>query len=397
MRTSLPLAGAMAERPEHAGFALGRKGFRPFFLLAGAFAVVIVPLWLAVLSGLLTPGRYLDAFAWHSHEMVFGFTTAVIAGFLLTAVGNWTQRETVVGRPLVLLAALWLAGRVALLAPIPGALIAAIDLAFLPAFGVAIARPLLSTKNRRNYVMLGVVGALWLADLAVHLDALGLLPGLRRRGALLAVDVIVLLVVIVTGRIVPMFTKNATGVTTVRGEPRLDAIAIASVVLVAAAEAAMPDHAATRALLGLAALATAARAVPWATSKVLRVPLLWILHAGYAWVPVGFALRALGAPAAVATHALTLGAIGSLTLGMMARVSLGHSGRPLAVGRPMTASFACLTLAALTRVGGALLVPASAYRATLFASGALWTLAFAIFLGVYAPILTSTRVDGKPG
>jgi uncharacterized protein involved in response to NO len=397
MRTSVPLAGTIPEAPEHSGFALGRKGFRPFFLLAGAFAIAIVPLWLAVLFTVVGPGTYLDPIAWHAHEMVFGFTAAVIAGFLLTAVGNWTQRETLVGGPLLGLAALWIAGRVALFAPLPRGVTASIDLAFLPLLGLALARPLVATKNRRNFVMLGVIAALWAANLAVHLDALGLLPGWRRRGLLLAADVVVVLVVIITGRVVPMFTKNATSVARVRGVPALEIAAAAAVAIVTALDLALPEHVITRVVLAVAAIATAARMVTWLTPKALGVPLVWILHVGAAWVPIGLALRASSAPAAVATHALTLGAIGCLTLGMMARVSLGHSGRPLAASRAMTASFVAVVLAGVTRVGGALLLPATAYRGTLLVAGVLWTLAFAIFVVVYTPILTTPRADGKPG
>lgn len=397
MRASVPLLGAIKQAPQHSGFALGRKGFRPFFLLAGAFAVVNVALWLAVLFGAIVPGSYLDPIAWHAHEMLFGFSVAVIAGFLLTAVGNWTQRETLVGAPLLCLAALWVAGRVALVAPLPRWLTAAIDLAFLPLLGAALARPLVLAKNRRNFVMIAVVAALLAANLAIHLDANGVLPGWRRRGALIATDVVVLLVVIITGRIVPMFTKNGAGATNARGEPRLELAAAASVGIATVLGAALPGHAVTRAVLGVAALATAARMLPWLTPKALRVPLVWILHAGCAWIPVGLALRALGVPAAGATHALTLGAIGALTLGMMARVSLGHSGRPLMVGRLMTASFVAVTLAAVARVGGALLLPAAVYRGTLLAAGVLWALAFAVFLAIYTPIFLAPRADGKPG
>lgn len=397
-RVSMPLAGSLPTSPEHSGFALGRKGFRPFFLLSAAFAATVVPLWMLALLGAFSPGAYLDPIAWHAHEMVFGFSVAVIAGFLLTAVGNWTQRETLVGWPLMGLGGVWLLGRAGFLASdhLPRWAPAVLDLAFLPALGVVLARPLIATRNRRNFVMLAVLAALWLADLSIHLDALGEAPGWRRRGVLSAVDVVVLLIVIVAGRVVPMFTKNGTGVQTVHGSPRLDAAAAASTALLAVLMAALPSSPVTRVVAGVAAVATAARAVPWMTPKVLRVPLLWVLHIGYAWIPIGFALRAFGAPEALATHALTIGAIGGVTLGMMARVGLGHSGRPLQVRWPMVLSFALLALAALVRVAGGLLF-ASSYRATLFAAGTLWTVAFAILLVVYAPIFATPRADGKPG
>src|SRR5689334_3692569 len=160
-------------------FAIGANGFRPFFLLAAAFAVLAVPLWLVILAGRVEPGEYLMPPYWHAHEMVFGFAVAVIAGFLLTAVGNWTQRETATGAPLVALAVLWTAGRVAMLvaARLPHGLPAAVDVSFLPALMIVLARPLIAAKNAKNAVMLLVLAALALANLAVHLDALGVAPG----------------------------------------------------------------------------------------------------------------------------------------------------------------------------------------------------------------------------
>jgi uncharacterized protein involved in response to NO len=389
----LPLAGEIPRTDAPAGLALARKGFRPFFLLAGLYATLILPVWLSALGGLTSPSRHFDAFSWHAHEMVFGFATAVIAGFLLTAVGNWTQRETVVGGPLLGLAAVWVAGRLAV-AFLRGPLAAAVDLSFLPLFAVAIARPLVATKNRRNFVMLGVVAALWTANLFMHLDALGGVHGARRSAAIAAVDVVVVLVVLIAGRVVPMFTRNATGVTTVGSSPRLDVVAVVATAATAVLDGVAPAHAATSVVAGVAALATAARAVPWLTRKVLGVPLLWILHLSYAFVPIGLALRALGHP--IATHALTVGAIGGATLGMMARVSLGHSGRPLEVGRPMIVSFSALLVAALVRVVGGLL-PQALYRPSLYVAGSAWTLAFLVFVVVYAPIFASPRIDGKPG
>jgi uncharacterized protein involved in response to NO len=405
--TELPLLGAPPAEPVLPvvlGGPLAAKGFRPFFLLAAVFAAAILPIWLLALAGVVRPDAYLDAMSWHAHEMVFGFSAAVIGGFLLTAASNWTGRATLTGAPLLALSALWVAARVVLVMPsVPRALVAGLDLAFLPAVALAIARPIAASKNRRHYVMVGVLLALWAANLAVHLDALGLLSGLRRRGVLVGVDIVILLIVIIAGRIFPMFTRNATSVSSVRSHPRLDVAAIVATALLVIADASMSDLSPglTALVAAVAALLTAARAVHWGTRRIWSEPLVWVLHVGYAWIPIGLALRAaayvsFAVPPSLATHALTVGAIGGTILGMMARVSLGHTGRPLAAGIPMAVAFALVTGAAVARVFGPL-VDLLWYRVSVHVAGALWTLAFALFVVVFAPVLTRARIDGKPG
>lgn len=380
------------------------KGFRVFFLLAAVYAVVVVPVWLLVAGGAVgSIGSFSPAY-WHAHEMLFGFTTAVVAGFLLTAVSNWTKRETAVGARLAGLAALWVAGRVVVsLGPLlPRGLVAAVDVAFLPALALTIAKPLIATGNRRNLVMVGVLAALSLANAAMHADALGIMPGTSHRGALVAVDLIVLLIVVISGRVFPMFTRNATGVADVAGRPRLDVVAIAATALVAVVDMIAPgERLWTAGAVLFAAAATGVRATTWGARHTARQPLLWVLHAGYAFVPAGFLLRALPAlnpsiPLSPALHSFTLGAIGTLTLGMMARVSLGHTGRMLAVDRMTAYAFGAVVIAAIVRVVAPLTVSA-AYWPSITVAGLLWTAAFAIYLVRYAPILTAPRVDGLPG
>lgn len=383
--------------------ALLAKGFRPFFLAAGALAATMLPLWLLVFAGVASAGDYLAGAYWHAHEMVFGFAVAVIAGFLLTAVGNWTKRETAIGGPLAALVGLWLLGRVVMSAPglFPRALPILVDGAFLPALAVVLARPLVAARNRRNYVMLAVLGALGAANVLVHLDALGVVDGWQRRGSLVAVDVVILLIVVIAGRVVPMFTRNATGKEGIRNAPALDRLAAGSMALVVVVELVAPGGAIMAVAAVAAGALTAARARWWGTRHVSGHPLLWILHVGYAWVPVGLFLRAAShvapaLPEALATHALTVGAIGSLTLGMMVRVSLGHTSRPLVASKAAGVAFALITLAALTRA----IVPivwTGPYFETMIAAGTLWAVAFAIFVASYARVLTTPRADGKPG
>jgi uncharacterized protein involved in response to NO len=299
-----------ASRPR---VAVAGKGFRPFFLLAAAFAASIVPVWIAILAGLVPPSTYLDATTWHAHEMIFGFAVAVIAGFLLTAVSNWTQRETLVGAPLLALSGLWLAGRAAMVLPglLPRGVPAAIDLAFLPVLIVALARPLVATKNRRNFVMLAVLAALFAANVVVHLDALQVTPlGSGRRANLVAIDVVLVVILIIAGRVVPMFTRNATGVASIRSSRALDVLVAIGMAVVALLDAIRPDGFASGMAAAVVAGLALLRVGPWGMRHTARHPLLWILHLGHAWIPIGLGLRALATltqavPGSFATHALT--------------------------------------------------------------------------------------------
>ena len=403
MHPSLPLDGEIPRRSVPPRCALAAKGFRPFFLLASAFAAAIVPVWILIITGVVRPTAYLDATSWHAHEMVFGFAVAVIAGFLLTAVGNWTHRETAVGAPLLALAALWLGGRVAMIfgGSLPHVVTAMTDLTFLPALIIVLARPLLAAKNRRNFVLLAVLGALFVANVVVHLDALGIVAtGSARRACVVAVDIVVLVILIIAGRVVPMFTRNATGVTSIRSIPSLDVLAVAGMAVLTILDGIVPESLGAAVASIAAGLLAAMRTIHWGARHSARQPLLWILHVGYAWVPLGLLLRGfarvdLAVPASLATHALTVGAIGSLTLGMMARVSLGHTGRPLVAAKPIAWAFVAVTAAAVARVVVPVFAPGWYFKA-LWVAAALWTAAFSTYLVVYTPILSSPRVDREP-
>lgn len=385
------------------GQALMAKGFRPFFLLAGAFAFSFLPIWMLAYSGVIDLNGYLDPTHWHAHEMLFGFVSAVVAGFLLTAVGNWTGRDTATGTALGALCAIWLLGRVSLLASrlIPPWLVATMDLAFLPALGIAIGRPLYATKNWKNLIMLGVIAALWFANLAMHLDALGVLSGWRVRGTAVGIDVVLFVILVIAGRTFPMFTRNATGAASIHSIAALDVLTLIAMALLSICDAALVRPQILVAATATTGILAALRSWGWGARHAFKVPLLWILHLGYLWIPVGLALRtaslvSTAVPASVATHALTVGAIGALTLGMMSRVTLGHTGRVLATSPPVVASFVLITLAAIVRVGVPLLDIAH-YRASVLVAGGLWTAAFGIFLVVHVPILVSARADLKPG
>lgn len=386
-------------KPAPSGFALFAKGFRPFFLLAALFAVAAVPLWLVARRGHLAVGEPLLPTVWHAHEMVFGFAAAVIAGFLLTAAANWTQRETLVGIGLAGLAAVWVAGRGALLLGLDGRLSSALSLAFFPLLALAVGRPILLAKSRRNYGVVGLLALLFGAQALTHVGAHTGDVHLETLGPRLGLGLVVVLVLVIGGRIIPLFTKNATGAEDVRSVPWLDRASLGLALAVVALDALSVRGAALAIVAGLAALATAARAWRWGARHTLREPLLWVLHVGYAFVPLGFALRAAAVltPAvddSTALHAWTVGAIGTLILGIMTRVSLGHTGRPLRAGRVMGVAFALVPLAALVRVVGPLV---GWHARSLDVSGALFALAFLVFLLRIGPLLFVARPDGKPG
>lgn len=404
MPRPVPLADAPALAIPRVRPALLAKGFRPFFFCAAAWAVIAMPLWLLVLHGRMPPGTYLPGPLWHAHEMLFGFTAAVIAGFLLTAIGNWTQQETATGLPLASLVGLWGLGRLGLLLAdyLPPAVPACLDLAFLPALGVACGRPIVRTANRRNYQFLVLLALLFAANVLVHLGALGAIPTGIRRGHWLATHVVIVMILVISGRIVPLFTRNATRVDTIYNLPLLDRLAIAGVVVVAALDLLVLPEVLVALAAGLTAVAVVARTWGWGLRHTSAHPLLWILHLGHLWIAVGLALRAaagfgvVAAGGSTALHAFTGGAIAALTLGMMTRVTLGHTGRLLAVPPTMTAAFGLVLLAGIVRLAGPLLSPAFWLPAMVLA-GAFFSLAFAAYLGHYAPFLLAPRPDGRPG
>ena len=378
-------------------------GFRPFFLLAAIFAAVAVPTWLAIYDGLLEPAPYLPPTIWHGHEMIFGFAVAVIAGFLLTAATNWTGRRTATGIGLGALAALWVAGRIALIAPgVPAWLAIGVDAAFLPVLAVVLAIPLLATGNRRNVVFPIVLTVLGLINLAIHLASTGAIDWDPSRGLRIAIDLILLMIGVLGGRVIPSFTKNALPQARVNPCPKAGILALLFIAALAVAEAATDNIAVTGSVALVAGLVNALRMRGWGTLATLRHPILWILHIGYAWLAAGLILRGVAEltgliPLDAGIHALTLGATGSMIIGMMSRVALGHTGRSIAP-RPLTvAAYWLVNAAALLRVVFALTGNDTLRAASLMGSGALWSLAFACFTIVYWPILSRPRADGRPG
>jgi uncharacterized protein involved in response to NO len=382
-------------------------GFRPFFLAVGIEGVALTLAWLAMLEGALPAPAWLDPFVWHGHEMLFGLVAAAIAGFLLTAVPNWTATAPLAGAPLALLLGLWALGRAALAAAswLPPAAVAAADLAFPLALLVAVARPIAKARAVRQLGIVAALTALAAANAAVHLDALGLAPGAARPALRLAIVFVAVLILVIGGRITPSFTQNALlragAPGRVRASPTLDRLALAGAVALALAEALAPRSLASGLAAAAAALAAAARMHGWQTRFAARDPLLLSLHVGHAWVALGFAAIALGdlgapIPPAVALHALTAGAAGAMILAVMTRVALGHTGRALVAPPAARLAYVLVNAGALVRVLGPLLDPRHTSAAWLLAGG-LWAAAFAAFLAGYAGMLCRPRADGRPG
>jgi uncharacterized protein involved in response to NO len=388
-------------------FGFWGRAFRPFFLGLGVYGALAVPFWTLAWLGHLPTPRWLVPMWWHGHEMVFGFVAAAIAGFLLTASPVWSGGPALTGRPLAALVALWAGARIAFAVSglLPAWLVAALDLAFLPAVAAAVVRTLWGSGQKRNYAVVGVVAVLAVANGFMHAEALGLASGVAGRALRFAVDGVIVLILVIAGRITPAFTRNALlrdgRDRDVRVVPFLGALAIAAAAALAVVTLLAGRSPWTGWLALLAGAAGAARMAGWQSWQVRRDPLLWSLHAGSAWVVLGLLLvgagdLGLGVPASSGLHALTAGAMGGTILAVITRVGLGHTGRALVLPGGMVGCYALVHGAAAARVAAPFFA-AAAQQALLVASGVAWACAFGIFAVRYAPILTTRRPDGRPG
>jgi uncharacterized protein involved in response to NO len=381
-------------------------GFRSNFFLAGLAALVLVPLW-AVSFVVGTPlGSGWPPTLWHAHEMLFGFIASAIAGFLLTAVPSWTGQKGFSGLPLIALAAVWLSGRLLIASSTlwPPLLPAAVDLAYLPLLAALVMIPLLRSKSR-NTPLLFVLGALWLTNLAFHAALIGHDAPLARHSIMVGIDIVLFLVTVIGGRIVPAFTTAALRQQGVDGALKSRTVVtvtcIAAMGGVLAGDVFWPDSRIAGVIAGVAALCQFGRLMQWRTLHTLRQPIVWILHLAYAWLPAGLALKAAAlaggyGSAAFWLHALTIGSLATMIAAVMTRASLGHTGRALIVHPLITAAYVLLTAAALVRVFGLSLLGLS-YPLVIVWAAIFWTASFALFVGIYTPILWGARADGKPG
>lgn len=399
-------ATTMQRSRDWRGPAVLGYGFRPFFLLAGIEAALVMAIWVPWYQGAIDVPSALSPIAWHAHELLFGYVWAVVAGFLLTAVPNWTGRLPVVGWPLAGLVALWLLGRVAVAvsAHLDAALLALATLAFPAALIPALAREIVAGNNLRNLKVLVVVTVLLAGQIVFLVEAIG--GGAAIFGPRIAIAATVMLIVLIGGRIVPSFTANWLKRENPGREPvpfgRFDVAAVVAAVIGFAgwiAFPALPEAGAWLApVLAAAGLLHAARLARWAGDRTLREPLVTVLHAAYAFIPLGFLIAAWGAWSAEfagdmgAIHAWTAGAIGLMTLAVMTRATRGHTGRTLTAPAGTTAVYLLVAAAAVARIAAALMPEAAAML--MAGAGTAWTLGFGLFAVLYAPLLTRPRKTG---
>lgn len=386
------------------GVPLLRLAFRPFFLLAGISAVCLIAYWVYLLNRGGAASSY-GSLNWHAHEMVFGYTVAVIAGFLLTAEKNWTNVQTLHGPWLGIFALIWLAGRIAPWLALPAWLIAVIDLAFLPVLAVVLLIPLIRTSQYQHLVFVGITVILFIANLLFHVGHI--YPEWKTSGIGIRLGwmTVVFLITVMGGRVIPFFIERGTReLAKTKTYRPLELAAIISLLSWAVAALVAYNSIYTAALACIAGCLQLLRWWGWHLRALWRVPMLWILFLGYAWIPIGLFLFAYagfsGHSASAALHAFTAGAIGVLTIGMMARVSLGHTGRTIEASTTLTLAFIFVTLGSLVRVAGPLLLPAWAvhdYALIITVAGVLWVFGFLLFVMIYLPVLTQSRVDGRPG
>jgi uncharacterized protein involved in response to NO len=383
----------------YTGPAVLSFGFRPFFLGASLWAALIVALWLPMLEGMLTLPIALSPIEWHVHELLYGFLPAVVAGFLLTAVPNWTGRLPILGTSLLALFALWLAGRVAVLASgITGlGFAAAVDLSFLLALIVVIGREIVAGNNTRNLRVLALVTLLFAGNAVFYYEAMS--GSGNGYGIRIGVAAAVLLISLVGGRIIPSFTRNWLARQQQGRLPvpfnRYDGITIVVGAIALVAWIAAPLSPISAVMLIIAGALHVGRLARWAGERTSPETLVLVLHVGYAFVPLGYFLVALSIlfPSTLlptgAVHAWTIGAIGLMTLAVMTRASLGHSGRDLTASAATGAIYLAIVVAAVARLAAGFDI---APMPMLHLAAAGWVFAYAAFAVVYWPMLTKPRL-----
>jgi uncharacterized protein involved in response to NO len=387
-----PVPPALERRLKYAGPALFSYGFRPFFLGGAVWSALCVILWIPQL-GELSLGLAYSPLDWHIHEMLYGYVAAIIAGFLLTAIPNWTGRLPICGAPLAALAGLWLSGRLAILLSAHFGIVGAalIDITFLATLAAAAAREIVAGRNWRNLRVLAVVGVLIAGNIVFHVEVYSY--GSADYGTRIGIGAVILLISIVGGRVVPSFTRNWLARQPKGRLPapfsRFDVVAIAASAVSLAIWAVLPSHVITGLALIAASALQAARLVRWAGDRTTSDRLVFILHVGYAFVPIGFAMLGISifdsslVPASAGIHAWTAGAFGIMTLAVMTRASLGHTGQPLTAGAGTEAIYLFAFCAATVRIVAAF----SGSMALIEIASVAWVAAFGGFVLLYGPNL----------
>lgn len=380
-------------------------GFRPFFLLGSLYAVIAAAPWVARFAspdqqgfiGLPVPSS-----DWHAHEMLFGFTAAIIAGFFLTAVPSWTNRKPVSGTPLLMLVLVWVLGRMANWLPgiIPDWAAAIVDCAFVPLLVALVIRALVAGWSKRNLIFLPIFAGLFSANVMVHLDRLNIVDDLSTQGHRLALDLTIALIIILGGRVVPAFTTNFLRNSGAEKLPhqsdRMTQLALISAVAMVIVNQVAPDTVLGGIVVAIAAVINGIRLLGWQGHRVLGTPILWILFLGFGFVVLGLAADALATlsdwlPRNAADHLLTIGGIGCMTIGIMTRAGLGHTGRKPHASAIMVGTYAAIGCSAVLRTLAPVLWPES-YATAMAIVGSLWMISFATFFVTFWPILTRPRL-----
>jgi uncharacterized protein involved in response to NO len=398
--TAAPSKNLPSRQPAPRGWPILRLGFRPFYLGAALFGMLAVPLWLALLLGQVQLRLAVAPVLWHAHEMLFGFAAAVIVGFLMTAGKAWTGLGTPRGAPLAALALLWLAARLAAMLA-PYAVHAALDLLLLPLVAAILIERLLRARSVRNLPLGLILVLLALANLAFHLAVMGALDIPPMRALYAGLALVVMIECVIAGRVIPAFTMSALPGLKLQVPRRLERTTLVSTAVALALWVLAPAAGPVTALAFSAAAALhGLRLWQWQPLRTRVRPILWVLHAAYAWLPIGFVLLALAQLGVVGpsagVHALAVGATGGLIIGMITRTARGHTGRPLRASRLEVAAYALVTGAAVLRVALPLVAPQH-QMLWLVAAAVAWGAAFGIYLIVFAPWLLTTRLDGKDG
>lgn len=383
-------------------WAIFTLAFRPFFFLGALFSTIIIIVWGLTWSGIISFSPFGGALYWHMHEMLFGFVVIIMSGFLLTAVRNWTGIETVKGMPLAVLALLWLVGRSAMAFPIvPEMLVMLLDLAFLPAVAVCLAIPIVKVKLWRNLFFVPIFLLMATLNGLMHASVQGLINISYIHLSHLMILMVTLVMCIMGGRVFPMFTANGTQTSRVPPIAWLEKLSLGSLIAaIILMTDILPFDWLTAIILLVAGIVNFARALRWRIQVTLKTPLLWSLHLSYWSICLGLVLLGLVKlglfnQASLAWHTLTVGGMGLMILSMISRVSLGHTGRPLAVGKIMMSAYLLMLLALLSRVFAPLIF--DAYQSPILLSAIFWASAYGMFVVVYFPVLLRPRIDGCPG
>lgn len=381
-----------------------RLAFRPFFWLGACFSVVSIAVWALTFTGNMQFSPYGGSYFWHAHEMLFGFTVAIIVGFLLTAVQTWTKVPSIKGTPLVLLVSLWLSARIFIAFPdlVPMSLVTALDVLFLPLSALFLAIPIIKAKMWRNLFFVPILLVMAILNGLMHANVLAEFKISFISISHTMILMVALVMCMMGGRVFPMFTANGTRTERVPAIAWLEKLAIISIVLsIIAGSGLVPlSDSVTGSILILAGVANFVRAVRWRIWVTFKTPLVWSLHTSYWAVCLGLIMLGMVklqwlSSASFAYHAITVGGIGGMILAMISRVSLGHTGRFIEVGKVMTLAFLAMVIAAVSRVIAPYFV--SDYQAIILFSAALWCLAYGAFVVLYAPVLFRARTDGGAG